>query len=280
MEEVKDIETYGTLINDMRRKGVKFTNNNVLSDDIKRFIELNRIKCYCSDRCLIFFLDEEKYYRLLFHIDPGQPWDLPELDKPALIRTRFVQDKKKADLLKLEGQIREKGFERKDTNVIVTLDSAPIKEACQRKYERSKKILSQWNARIIKADYSYRDQINTLMDEQDMIKYYHVAYKTEDEIKARFEKGDYYAIVNGENEVMLYSSATIDGGIFFGDEMVVKEEYKLCGFAPILFYYGIGYGLDALRKASLSLENDASIALHKRLGWKFTNKYIENWLLE
>lgn len=280
MKELKDIEAYGTLINDMRKKGVKFTNNNIFSDDIKRFIELNRIQYHVSDRCLIFFLDEEKYYRLLFHIDPGQSWDLPELDKPALIRTRFVKDKKKAELLKMEEQMQEKGFILKDTNVFLTLDSAQFKEAHQRNYQRSKKILEHQNFRIIRADYSYNDQINALIDGQDMIKYYHIPYQTEDEIKATFEDRNYVAIVNDKDEILAYTSGHLENGKRYADAMIIKEEYKLYGFAPILFYYCTCSGFSDIRKTSVNLENIASVKLHKKLGWKFTNKYMENWLLD
>lgn len=280
MKELKDLETYGTLISDMRKKGIKFTNNNVFSDDIKRFIELKRIKYHDTERCLIFFLDEEKYYRLLIHLDPDQPWALPKLDKPALIRTRFVKDKKKADLLKLEEQMRQKGFVLKDTNVFLTLDSAPVKELHQRNYQRSKKILEHQNFRIIRADYSYHDQIDALMEGQDMIKYYHIPYQTEDEIKAGFEDNNYVAIINENDELLAYTSGHLENGKRHADAMIIKDEYKLYGFAPLLFYYCTCSGFSSIRKTSVNLTNAASIKLHKKLGWKFTNKYMENWLLE
>lgn len=280
MKKLRDIETYGTLISDMRKKGVKFTNNNIFSDDIKRFIELERIKYYDSDHCLIFFLDEEKYYRLLFHIDPGQPWELPDLDKPALIRTRFIRDKKKPDLLKLEDQMREKGFVLKDTNVFLTLDSVPLREIHERNYQRSKKILEHQNLRIIRPDYSYYDQIKALVEGQDMIKYYHIPYQTEDEIKAVFEEKNYVAIVNENDELLAYTGGHLENGKRYADAMIIKEEYKLHGFAPILVYYCTYSRFSDVRKTSVNLENAASIKLHKKLGWNFTNKYMENWLLE
>lgn len=280
MEELKDLETYGALISSIRKMGVKFTNNNLFADDIKRFIELGRIKYDYSDRCLIFILDEDKYYRLLLHIDPDQPLDLPELDKPILIRTRFVKDKKKDGLLKLEDQIRRKGFALKDTNVFITLDSEPFRETYKRKYQRCKKILAYSNLRILRVDYSYYDQINTLLDSQDMIKYYHRPYRTEDEIKSAFENGDYVAIINENDEVLAYTSGHFEAAKKQADAMIVKEEYKLYGFASILFYYCLAHASYGISKSSLNLTNSASIKLHKSLGWKFSDRYMEHWLKE
>lgn len=282
MEELKDTQTYGALINAMRKKGVKFTNNNLFSEDIRSFVERKRIKYHVSERCLIFFLDEEKYYRLLFHLDPDHSWDLPKLDKPVLIRTRFTKGKKKAELLKLEGQMREKGFVLKDTNVFVTLDFAPFKEFYRQRYERSKKILKASHLRIIGADYSYRSQIDKLMDGQDMINYWHRPYQTEDEIKSAFDRGCYTAIVNEKDEIVAYTSGGVGEGKLQPDiAMVIKDEYKRSGLAVILFYYCLAYEpSDLMRKTSIDLANSASVKLHKKLGWKFTDKYMENWLLE
>lgn len=282
MKELKDIETYGDLISNMRKKGVKFTNNNLFSDDIKQFIERKRIKFHCDERCLIFCLDEEKYYRLLFHVDPAHPWTLPEFDKPALIRTRFVKDKKKPDLLKLEEQMREKGFLLKDTSVFITLDFAPFKETYRQKFERSKKILSPSNLRIIKADYSYRGQIDKLMDGQNQIKYYHRPHQTEDEIKSAYDQGCYTAIINEENEIVAYTSGGFGKGKLQPDiAMVIREDYKRSGLAVILFYYCLANeSSDLMRKTSIDLANSASVKLHKKLGWKFTDKYMDDWLLE
>lgn len=280
MEQLKDLETYRRLISSIRKKGVKFTNNNLFANDIERFIKLGRIQYTYCGRCLIFILNEDKYYRLLLHIDPDQPWDLPKLDKPVLIRTRFVKDKKKDGLLKLEAQMREKGFSLKDTNVFISLDLEPLKEIYRKNYQRSKKILERSNLRIIRADYSYYDQINALLDNQDMIKYYHRPYRTEDEIKSAFARGNYVVIVNDNNEVLAYTSGSSEAGKKQADAMVIKEEYKLCGFAPILFYYCSLNPSPGLKKSSLNLINNASIKLHKKLGWSFTNKYMENWLLE
>ena len=123
MEELKNIETYTALISNIRKKGGKFTNNNIVPKDIERFIELRRIKYVNSDSCLIFILD------------------LPELDKPILVRTQFVKDKKKSALVKVEEQMQEKGLVLKDTNVQIAFDIIPVRELCRQKYLRSKKIL-------------------------------------------------------------------------------------------------------------------------------------------
>ena len=282
MEDLKDLAVYGSLVSDMRKAGVKFTNNNLLAEDIKRFIELGRIKYYRSERCLIFFLDEEQYYRLLFHIDPDCHWDLPALGKPAVIRTRFTKDKKKPELLKLEEQMRQKGFLLKDTNVLITLDFAPFKERYRQKYQRSKKILEYSNLRIIEADYSYCNQIEDLLNSQDMIRYYHRPYRTADEVKSEFDAGCYVAVVNERDEVVAYTSRGFDEGQLRLDlAMVIKDEYKLTGHALLLCYYCLGNRRsDTIRKAGIDLKNSASINLHKKLGWKFTNRYMENWLLE
>lgn len=283
MKDLKNIETYQSLIKDARKKGGKFTNNNLLSEDIKRFIELQRIKYFCSDSCLIFILDEEKYYRLLLHLNPDSPWALPELDKPILVQTRFVKGKKKPSLLKLEEELKAKGFILKDTHVQITLNVAFLGESYRQKYLRSKKLLDYSNLRIITADYSYYNQINILLKNQDMMEYFLFPYQTDEEIKTRFENGDYLAIINEENEILAYLSehqGLEKNSEIYAEAMVIKEEYKLYGFAPILYYYSISNKPSDLRKTIVALNNFASIEFYKKFRWKFTDRYMEHWLLE
>ena len=216
---------------------------------------------------------------MLLHLNPDKHWDLPELDKPILVRTQFVKDKKKSALVKVEEQMQEKGLVLKDTNVQIAFDIIPVRELCRQKYLRSKKILEYSNLRIIKADYSYYDQIKGLLKEQDMIQYFHVPYQTEDEIKSGFENGNYVAILNEKNEVLAYTSGHpgIDG-VRYAEAMVIQKAYKLYGFAPILFYYCMSNTRALISKSSVGLHNSASIKLHEKLGWTFSDKYIEHWL--
>lgn len=281
MEELKNIETYTALISNIRKRGGKFTNNNIVPKDIKRFIDLKRIRYVSSDDCLVFILDEEKYYRLLLHMNPDKEWELPELDKPMLVRAQFVKGKKKPDLVEVERKMQEKGFVLKDTNVQIAFDIPSVRDLCRQKYLRSKKILEYYNLQIIKADYSYYNQIKGLLKNQDMIQYFHIPYQTEDEIESGFENGNYVAIINENNEVLAYTSGHPGiAGVRYAEAMVIQKEYKLYGFAPILFYYCMSNTKAVISKSSVGLHNSVSIKLHEKLGWEFSDRYIEHWLKE
>lgn len=277
MEALKTIEQYNFLINDAKKKGGKFTNNSCLIEDVRRYIDLKRIYYVNGEAGLIFVIDEDSYYRLLLHIDADKPLGLPKLEKPGLVFTWYAKDKKKPALLKVEEQLKKEGFVLETTQVDVKKDLTGMQDFYRKKYLRVEKILRNLNARVVEADYSHYGQICELLENQEMIKYFQFPYQTEDEIKADFENGDYIAVVNDNGDVLAYSRSRWDGRKCYGYAMVVKEEYKLYGLAPLLSYRGWSRR-SGIRETTIALDNDQSIKFHEGLGWTFTDRYMDNWL--
>lgn len=280
MKRLKCLNEYLNMMEQLKQKGRSFVNDILLIDEVKRYLRLNRIWHITSEAGVIFLLDEETYYKAVLCVDPDQPWVIENLNKPVVIRVIYRKEKKKESVVRLEQTIKKNGFEFQHTQVRMKVDISEHKEKALKKFNKEKKLLEKFHYKIGSATIKQYDQIQELADQEDIMKYYHEPYRTKEEIKQRFDRHEYVCISDANDNVLVYGSGYSLNGYHYGDGIVVREEYKMSGLAPILMHYTTSKAEYEVLTGSVALDNESSIKLHKRMGWKITDKCIDYWLLK
>lgn len=280
MKPLKSLNEYLDMIKRLRKQKIWFVNDVLLPNEAKRYIALNRMR-YTKDQAgVIFFADEETYYRAILCIDADKPWAIEALDKPVLIRNGYQSGRKKASIVKLEQQMKENGFQFQNTGMLMNLDVAKYKEKSRKEFNRAKKILDHFHYKIGPASIEQYDQMQEMFRNQDMIQYYHEAYRTDEEIKERFDRNEYTCISDVNGQVLVYSSWYILNGYRYGDRTIAREEYRMSGLTPILMHYAISRAQHDVMTGSVLTHNEPTIKVHKRLGWQITDHCFDYWLLQ
>lgn len=279
MEQLKDLNQYLDMMKQLKRERKQFINDILLADEVKRYISLKRIWYIVNQAGIIFLLNEEMYYRAILCVDVNRSWSLEPLDKPVLIRSRYQSGRKKDPIVKLEQQMKENGFQFQNTAVLMKLDAAKYKEKSQKEFNRAKKILEKFHYKIGPAAVTQYDQMKEMFLNQEVIKYYHELYRTEEEIKARFARHEYTCISDADDQVLVYNSSYILNGYRYGDRIIAREEYRMSGLTPILMHYTISRAQHDVFMGSLLTYNVPAIKVHKRIGWQITDHCFDYWLL-
>lgn len=280
MVNLKSVDDYHTIRKRLKEERKYFTNDMLSDEDVKRFIAADRVQYAECEAGVTFLIDEDTYYKAVLYIDPAKIWKIDQQNKPVIMRTRYQKDKKKKELLQLEQQMQKNGFLYQDTAVEIRLDTGDRKEHYEKQYQRAQKLLERMNCRTEKVCYRYHEQIQKLIKQQNTVQYFHLEYKSEDEIKAEYANGNHTCILNSEDELLAYGSGYELNGCWYGDLIVVKEEYKMYGLAPMFLYGCVHNRKVNTIKGVILTDNKDSIRFHKKMGWTFTNKYIDCWLME
>ena len=182
MEKLRSLEEYKSLLSSYKkvyRSG--YCNNYLNIDMIKRYISLQRIYFETGDKILLFFTDEEKYYRLHALLGLGANIDIKKQDKPIMLRNVYKEGTKPDILLCLEGALKQQGFFLYDETVQILANPLNNKEDIQRKYDKAISFLNRFKIRIGYAQEKDIEQIMNLRDKEPLLKDYHFIYETQDE---------------------------------------------------------------------------------------------------
>lgn len=280
MERLQNPDAYMNEVNVLRKSRELFTNNYLMQDDVNRLLQGGRFYQVRHEGGVTFLADEKKYYRAFLHTDYKKAYRLPGVGKPVLVQIDYLKDRKKDAQLAMEKWLKADGFALKDTAVQIKWNIDERRDECRKQFQRLEKMLEAMNFRLETVDYSYHEQVEALLRQQDMMRYYHFPYQAEAETKALYDSGNVTCILDNTDQVLAYHCITINGGCY-GAEFVVRDEYKVkYSLAPILQYYRGSFLEYPVLKGYMLLDNAESIRLHERLGWEFTNRYTDNWLRE
>lgn len=279
MPYLKNLDEYHAIKKRLKGEGKRFTNDMLSDEDLEKFILSDRVQYVECEAGVTFLINEETYYKAILHIDPKKNWRIDQQDKLVVMRTRYQKDKKKNELLQLEKQLKQSGFFYQDTVVEIRLDVEERREYYEKQYQRALKLLERMNCRIEKDCYRYHRQVQELIKQQNAVQHFHLEYKSEDEIKAECASGAHTCILNSEDEVLAHASGHEVNGCWYGDLLIVKEEYKMYGLAPMFAYERVYNRKMNTIRGGVPIDNEESIRFHRKMGWTFTNKYIDHWLM-
>lgn len=281
MKKLESFDEYRNLVKEFKQVCKKpFSNMYYMSNDIKRYIELNRAGYEKSESGIVFFFDEENYYRACLYVNERDKFAIFPQKKKILVKNAFERERKDERLQCVESRLAELGFERVGISVGMQGEVQTILQKCER-VKKYVSALEKKGYQCIMADFSLFKEIESIVLDSGIIKDYHLDYRTEEE-KRKQKNGSYLCIINDKNEICAVSICEVEGGIAKGVALAVKEEYKMLGLAPVITYYRMKWLYDNGIKFSQGwalTSNEPSLQYHKRLGYTFQNKCIDEWIL-
>lgn len=281
ISKLQSISEYKILVEEYKKICPKpFSNANFMLDYLKRYIKLEKISYERNPQGLFFYFDEGTYYKVYFYVDEKQEFRVPVYDKKLLIRNMYSSRRKSERLIYLQERLNKQGFLNKGVSVQIEGNVEELLENCT-SVEKFEKEIEKKGYRCIEADYTLFNEIENIIVESDILEDYHIMSRTEQE-KKELEKGSYLCIVNEKNNVCAGSIAVINSSIAQAEAMAVRKEYKMRGFAPVLTYRRLKWLYDKnIQKIEgwILTHNESSLRYHKKLGYHFTDKYVEEWIL-
>ncbi|MBE5884339.1 MAG: GNAT family N-acetyltransferase [Lachnospiraceae bacterium] len=280
MEKLSSIEEYYKLIKEAKKKcRISFSNMYAMPNELQRYIELGRIFYESCDAGILFFFDEEKYYKLCLYVDANIPFCVSAMDKKILVRNIFRNGN---DLSLINKALETNRFEKRGTSIQIRGDVNYIVEE-KKAIEKGRIILDRGGYQFLVADVSLLNQIEELLEEVSFIEDYHIAFKTRDEKLKNIENGGYLCIVDHNNKVCAATITWENGDVAEGTAIAVRDAYKMLGMAPLISYER----LKRLKEKKIDylqgwvvLDNEPSIRYHKNMGFQFMDRYADEWILE
>jgi len=281
LKKLDSLEQYNILIREVRKECRRpYSNLYYTAEQIQRYIDLGRAFFYNAEGGVIFLFDEENYYKVGLYLNGEKQFDFPSVDKKLLIRNVYKEGKKEDVLTTIENKLTEIGFEKQETTAQVV---AQVTEVCEksRRVERHIFKMQKNGFYCGIVDEARMPEAEQILLDSKIIKDYHIDYRTESE--KNIISGTYMGIWNKDGKLCAVSIVSIINGIAQGVGIAVREEYKMCGLAPILTYYRFQWlqehGVE-LTQAWLLLSNQKSILYHSSLGYIITDKRADEWIKE
>lgn len=284
MERLRSIEEYKSLLSSYKKIYRSGYSNNYLSiDKIERYINLQRIYFDTNETALLFFSDEEKYYRLYAMLGIDMNLNIHKPDKPLMLRNIYKKGVKTEALLKFEEVLKRQGFILYDETVQILAQPLGKKEEIQSKYNKASSLLDRFGIKIGYAQKKDMAQIVDLRNEEPLLKDYHFLYETEEEILADIEKGYYRCAFNHLGEVCAAQHYSVINDTLQGDWLAVKDEYKIrYGIGSAMAYHSFLYTIEQgilNYYGWVARDNVKSIKYHQAIGYELTDKWADEWLL-
>ncbi len=257
-----------------------FSNIYFMSDDIKNYIELGRLGYEKTEGGVIFFWDEELFYRACLYVNEKEKFIIRPQNKKILVRNIYKKEETEGRLQCIGQRLEELGFQKAGTTIGIQGDPRKIYQRCEPmgKYAA---VLEKKGYQCKEADFSMFQEIETMILDSGIIKDYQMDYRTDEE-KKKLEKGSYLYLTNKDGQICAASLCVIKRGIAKVEGIAVKEDYKGRGLAPSLTYERFRWMRDKkirLVQGWILTSNVPSLRYHQSLGYEFINKYADEWIL-
>lgn len=282
MKIIESIVEYMNCFAEARRKYRNgFSNMTLVTSEVEKYISERRISYSESEEALWFMLDEGNYNKLFVIGDSPTGFMLPVTEKKILFRTFYKQGNKSDALSVYEKWAKESGmkFICSSVQLIANVDDMLEKLGGMGSYE---KILIANQFKIHRLCEKYIPQIYDLIKKVPFIEEYHVDFLSDTEKIELCKKGGYVCIEAPDGEICGVEITKYDGNIAIGLVIAVDEKYTMRGLAPVLSYERnvIAKELGCKKiKACVRLDNERSVAYHKKLGYTFTDTLADDWIL-
>ena len=281
MEKLKDLEQYKGLLKEYRcflRTGV--TNHYLSVFDVERYLRLGRIYFEKLSNALIFYTDEECFYRLYYMGSEVPERRLEKKEKPLFLKYVYTGQ---GDKDKWKGLLVGLGLKYLDTSIQIVAHTGQI-EGLDKKLSLADRFISRFGLGVKYAGVDVQDEVLKLLEDEPWLSVYHFNYETEDEMQRDFNSGLYRVVENKNHEIIAAQHFVMANGTITGEWLAVKEEYKLqygvgAALAYHSFVYARGKGID-LYYGWVDVNNSNSLKYHKSVEYTTTNKMADGWIME
>lgn len=281
MERLKSLQEYRDLMEEVKSVcDIPFSNVFFWPADLEKYIKSERLYYERNNAGIAFFSDEGSYYKLSICVDKHKPFTIESREKRLLVRSIYKE--KSEDWETVEHTLEANGFFKAGSVLQMKIN---VRELLEKnvKLEKYISIMNKKGYDCVTADMEMLMEMRKLIDKSITIKDYQIDYRTPEETMEDLSEGACLCIVNEQGKVCAGSYAHINNNIAEGAAIVVDEQYKMNGFAPVLLYERCRRlaerGVKYLRGWVLT-DNDASLKYHKSMGYQFTGIYADEWILE
>lgn len=281
MNRLHGIDEYKSLIKEIKKEfKTVFSNLYFMPKDIERYINLGRAEYEKNEAGVFFYFDEESYYRVCMCVEDGAAFHIPERDKKIVVRNVYRKNEQDEKLKNFESNLERNRFELVGTTFQIQGKPEELWKNCSR-LEKYVLLMQDQGFRCIAADYSRYKEIEELILDSKVIKDYQMNYLTEQE-KQMMIAGSYSCVLDKQDQICAACISFVNDGVARDGVIAVKEEYKMKGIVPILSYQRFKWLYENkvdLMQGWILINNDASIKYNKSLGFQFTGKYANEWIL-
>lgn len=285
MEQIISLNQYDQLVKNARKTfGHLHTNCYLMAPEIERMILQERLFFEETDKGLLFFTDEKRYYQVYFHISPeAKKFPVIAREKPVLIRIIYMQGDRSKIKEKVDMLIGDAGFSLLDSTAQVYTIAKDNLEVMGAMYERIENLLKEYGMELIVAGEEHLKGILQLRDNEPELKMFHIPFHTWEEELKIVQEGGYACIINRAHEICAARQIERMMGNLYSPWFCVKPEYK--------DKYGLGIAMTAfemkyacehnLKRVYGWIANDnvKSWNYHKRLGVLYSGKVADEWIL-
>jgi len=276
MIKLKSVDEYKEMRRRIRRGSSKlFTNITFFGNYLERYIQNGRALYQEFKNGFLLMLEEEKYYKLYLYTDAEQELSIEKMEKKVVFRYTYRKDNNEECPPYIEEWLSRNGFRKDGTSVYAHANVEDIYNKCLEIEPFVKKLEAK--------GFSYKqlepgcyDAVEKMLISTEKIRDYQLECSGDEVIKTC------YAIVDSKENLCAVCMWLPEGeGATVGN--MVKDEYKKLGLAPMLTYYTNKWLRDNGIKQSygwIYVDNQDSLNYQTKLGVKFENKYMDDWVLE
>jgi len=285
MKRIHSLDEYYALTADVKKnRGFKrFSTNCFLSTNaVKRFLKQERLYAIDVEDGIMFLCDEGPYYRAYYCWNPDTEKHLPVMEKPLLTKHIYYQGHKKEDLVLNENILSLCGFEKSDTNCQVEVGEEKS-EHIRRQLQLFDRVLEKGNFKMEYAKPEQYEEILHLRMETPEFSCFTFSYLSDEEILRGMEERSYICVLDRFQNICATTYIDYSSIIPEGNGLCVKEKYKKrFGFGGALLYRALSDSFERGCKRYygwITEGHEASIQFHARMGFQYTGKVEEDWIL-
>lgn len=283
MQVLESYNEYKVMVTEFREKnGRPFSNLYFMPADIERYIRLGRVRYEKKENGIIFYFDEEKYYRVCLCVNEKDKFLVEKQDKKILIKNVYRKGKKRENLLCVEQQLKELGFKKTGTSFKIRGKVRDLYQRCKR-MKKFADVLEKKGFHCVTADISMLEEIEALILDSGIIKDYQLNYWTDEEKRRLVKEGTYLCMINDRKQICAVGGCIIRNNTTKGIAAAVREQYKMHGLIVALNYHRLkwlyNHGIES-SQGWILVSNKPSIRYYQSLGYEFLDEYTDEWILD
>lgn len=283
MEKVKTIEQYEKLVADFKKKGHRIISNNYMFiDDIRRYINMKRLYYEELENGLVFYSDEETHYRCYFYIDSLRDMKISRKDKVLLTQILYRENRiNKVQVLR--DSLRESGFHLQDKMDYIVTEASTKMNKIERLVKYAEELLEE-NQLVFRSILPEElEQFREFQKNIKNIPFYQVPYYSAEEYMQAIKENRAQCIVDVKGSICAIHFFEYKNGNMLGWYAIEEEYQKAYGIALLFTYSTRQFAIqNHTRKIYgwVLKDNKESIKYHKKLGYIWQDRIMEEWLLD
>lgn len=283
MYKVESMEHYKILLTESQNghKGM-VSNSYMFLGEIQRYIDLGRFYYEKLENGIVFYSDEESHYRCYLHVDTvGTAKKIEKKDK-ILLAQLLYRGNKGAKEQRMSARLEEVGFSLRDTMDYITVDVSQCIKKIEPRLKYIYRLLDEEHLTFRTLLPDELDQLLEFQNNIDHIPYYQIVYHSPEEYRELIRENRLECIVDWEGNLCAVHFSNTGNSRGEG-WLAIKEAYRRAYGIILLFSYS---GMKRVKKNGIKRanawvlrDNTESIKYHRKLGYIWENRVMEEWLL-